>query len=1315
MSTSSKIPTYLFQVLEAEYIALYRESPHESTPLTFDPDTETERQVVPTFDWSFDKSHISDPKKFIEELKLTSTPTVVVTPVSPPALGFFTRLKTGVIRFGKKVVVTARRVFDRPNPPKIEDPDKIAKEKLTSYLREQLTKKSLGRDLVSDPATIAAALNTFLTDTHFFSEERFSVYWLDSITKGMRDIHQSRPRVGRPQEVSGPLEGDDLAHFNRLLFEAAFHDCLEKIHRIRLAAIYQRIHEKRPAALCLSGGGIRSGTFALGLLQGFARHKLLDKFNYLSTVSGGGYMGSWLAAWIHRHPFGLKGVTADLAHGSPETKVDPDAEPIRYLRRYSNFITPKVGALSADTWTFIGIYLRNLILNWMVFIPLLLGVLMLPRMLVAITIAPSGEQHSLDLIPGSGSFPFPGRYWFLIVGLLLTIWSISYIMFNRPTVREELRQASPVWRRRSTQRYFLRWCLLPLATAAFCLTTYWIWSVQSEALPKSFAALVGFGAVTTSGAWVVSSWVLGRLRSVRAIVRLGIGRIFTRDLVSLLLSGIGGGLVLYLMTKLFDAFAPKVVDFSSAATAWNWKAWTLEVYACFAAPAFMLVFLLGATLFIGITSRNPRVNDEDREWWSRLSAWVLIVILGWSIFNVLVIFGPVALLSAPTILSSFGGISGVVAALIGRSSKTPGGEKSKNGAAQPSILDAVMAKVLPLLALVFLVFLLVILSLATSGILAASAYLPPMLSAFFDNGDIVKYWFERFSFNVSGELFWSQLKLAHMNLLHLTPFWFATLVFLILVGAGFYLSKKVNLNIFSLHGGYRNRLIRAFLGASRPDNQRKPNPFTGFDPSDNISMHELRTGLFDEDDFIRPVELAQELLNHKNGSAVNGKQGTARVIDYLAKSGNLKTLESVPNHHDYSSRLVAALRTDLNHALQDPNLFACLTKQPTTEEEKKKAEKKAAWRMTNQISLNRKILQKTFPRHIKRKELDEPYRLLPIINTTLNLVGGNNLAWQQRKAEPFSVSPLYSGCFRLGYRDSRDYGGRNTGGISIGTAAAISGAAASSNMGYYTTSPLLSLVLTFFNVRLGWWLGNPGLAGNETFHQHCPTSSVSPVLEEALGMTDDENAYVYLTDGGHFENLGFYEMVLRRCHTIVVSDAAADGDYRFGDLGNAIRKVRIDLGIPIEFTAMPIFRCDLGEKKKGMYWAVGRIRYSCIDGKGVKDGLLLYIKPAIYGDEPGDVLEYRKNNPAFPHQSTADQFFDEPQFESYRALGSYVMQQMCGLDPKEKFDLEEAVSNAVEKLLDCRDGAPADPQLKDWWEKWRQPTSNPVALSWLIS
>jgi hypothetical protein len=314
--------------------------------------------------------------------------------------------------------------------------------------------------------------------------------------------------------------------------------------------------------------------------------------------------------------------------------------------------------------------------------------------------------------------------------------------------------------------------------------------------------------------------------------------------------------------------------------------------------------------------------------------------------------------------------------------------------------------------------------------------------------------------------------------------------------------------------------------------------------------------------------------------------------------------------------------------------------------------------------------------------------LFPVINIALNLVHGSKLAWQERKAASFTVSPLHCGSYDVGYRrtnaapDQRYgseteisaqeqldqiYGGKE--GISLGTAVAISGAAASPNMGYHS-SPLVTFILTLLNVRLGAWLGNPGPAGDRTFHLGYPKLGVLPIISEAFGLTDDTNPYVYLSDGGHFENLGLYEMVLRRCHYIVVSDAGQDPVCSFADLGGAVRKIRIDLGIPIEFdTPMSIFaRSDLAEQNRiGRSFAIGRICYDRVDGNGVKDGVLIYIKPACYGQEPRDIYEYFKTNLTFPHESTADQFFSESQFESYRMLGAYTMGRICS-DPLADFD-----------------------------------------------
>jgi hypothetical protein len=171
-----------------------------------------------------------------------------------------------------------------------------------------------------------------------------------------------------------------------------------------------------------------------------------------------------------------------------------------------------------------------------------------------------------------------------------------------------------------------------------------------------------------------------------------------------------------------------------------------------------------------------------------------------------------------------------------------------------------------------------------------------------------------------------------------------------------------------------------------------------------------------------------------------------------------------------------------------------------------------------------------------------------------------------------------------------------------------------------------------------------------------------------MGKTTNRCKYVNLSDGGHFENLGLYEMVLRRCHYIVVSDAGEDPECSFADLGEAVRKIRIDFGIPIDFEPMTIYprsaiKALKSARQKGHNCAIGRIRYSVVDpevnGNKAPDGVIVYIKPACYGEEPRDIYEYFKRNETFPHESTSDQFFSESQFESYRMLGAYTMEKLC--------------------------------------------------------
>ena len=223
----------------------------------------------------------------------------------------------------------------------------------------------------------------------------------------------------------------------------------------------------------------------------------------------------------------------------------------------------------------------------------------------------------------------------------------------------------------------------------------------------------------------------------------------------------------------------------------------------------------------------------------------------------------------------------------------------------------------------------------------------------------------------------------------------------------------------------------------------------------------------------------------------------------------------------------------------------------------------------------------------------------------------------------------------------------------------ISGAAASPNMGYHS-SPLLMLVMTLFNARLGWWLGNPRCK-RRIWTSPSPRWGIRPFLDEAFGLTADTNSWIYLSDGGHFENLAIFEMVLRRCHCIVVSDAGCDPHYTYEDLANAVRKIRIDFGIPIDFDnpSMPMSADKLPTPRhSGKHCAIARIRYSAVDGPKAPDGILIYIKPSLNGNDPADVQHYAAADPLFPHQPTSDQFFDESQFESYRRLGLHVIEEI---------------------------------------------------------
>ena len=196
---------------------------------------------------------------------------------------------------------------------------------------------------------------------------------------------------------------------------------------------------------------------------------------------------------------------------------------------------------------------------------------------------------------------------------------------------------------------------------------------------------------------------------------------------------------------------------------------------------------------------------------------------------------------------------------------------------------------------------------------------------------------------------------------------------------------------------------------------------------------------------------------------------------------------------------------------------------------------------------------------------------LHIVNTALNLTSTKNLAWQQRKAASFAFRPLFSG-FEFpdkagAYRPTCQFTNPN-GGIKLGSIMAVSGAAASPNMGYHT-APATAFLMTMFNVRLGRWYGNPALQDEKnptssTWLRESPRFDFACLVKESFAKTKEGDAYIYCSDGGHFENLGVYELVRRRCRLIVALDVGQHAYDKFEDLGNAIRKCQVDLGVNID-------------------------------------------------------------------------------------------------------------------------------------------------------
>ncbi|MEX0600886.1 MAG: hypothetical protein WD205_09605, partial [Rhodothermales bacterium] len=190
-----------------------------------------------------------------------------------------------------------------------------------------------------------------------------------------------------------------------------------------------------------------------------------------------------------------------------------------------------------------------------------------------------------------------------------------------------------------------------------------------------------------------------------------------------------------------------------------------------------------------------------------------------------------------------------------------------------------------------------------------------------------------------------------------------------------------------------------------------------------------------------------------------------------------------------------------------------------------------------------------------------PYHIL---NTNLNLVGARSRVRRIRGGDSFILTPLYCGSNETGWRRTDEFL-RN--GLTLATAMAVSGAAVEPDAGVAgrgpARDPSVAALMTLLNLTLGFWIPHPLKEQRRlAFPNH-----FNPGFRSFLASAyDGRRTYLELGDGGHFENLGLYEMIRRRVRLVVVSDAGADPEYRFNDLLNAMQRVQADFGTKILFT-----------------------------------------------------------------------------------------------------------------------------------------------------
>ena len=918
-------------------------------------------------------------------------------------------------------------------------------------------------------------------------------------------------------------------------------DVVRKEERAALAASPGATPEKPIAALAFSGGGIRSATFCLGVIQAFARQGVLKRFDYLSTVSGGGYIGSWLSTLIKRRADGsvaaaetiLTSSTPPAAALRGETPMDSSHEDIavQWLRRYSNYLTPRVGFAGVDTWTAISTYARNLTLNWLVLAPLLVAVILL---LAA-------------LLPASASVQ--ANTVALLIAALIALCVVAFSIGRGIDLPRDNIKASAL---RDDPRQVLVYC------GVGTLLTSWLAALALGHVPDAWhqrdagtwMGWLFFATLANGAAWLIAGIVRQQGRSDKKSPTLK-----TPDFESGASLQESPGAWIFITAIPGLAAGALAKCWSDARVIWaedyDWSGLAPAAFdTVIGTPVVMLIVSNAVLLFVGLAKR--RMSETDREWLGRLGAILFLLGIAWLLaFGMLwlgAVLRPMFDAGSHWLVGVGAGawlLQSVAALLVGKSALT--GASNDKGAGKPK-LEAVMA----FAPYIFFAGLVALMGWASFAALQSMHPAVPNTTVIDAPTSL-----SLALYDATGNALQVIKRVGVWRLAG-----YASLLFLLSLA----MSWRVDINLFSYNRFYGNRLGRAYLGAARERNiaePRRAHPFTDFDPDDDLAL--------------------AALARHTDGK-------------------------------------------------------------PSTVQ-----------------------------------------RPLHIINTALNLTGSPDLAWQSRKSASFTFTPLHSG-FALpsaantdgvqsvpkveGFRRSFEYGrmastsepqkrdGEIDTGVTFGMAFPTSGAAASPNMGAHS-SPAYAMLLTIFNVRLGRWFGNPcDPAG--AWQQRTPKVSLAALLSELLGRADHRKPWLYLSDGGHFENLGVYELVRRRAPLIVAVDAAQDEDYSFTDLANAIRLCSADFGARIELTdalngVRPNEKTHVAERG----YLFGTVSYPKLGDEPAFEGKFVYIKPTLLANLSADLFEYSQRGTGFPQETTGDQWFSESQFESYRHLGETITTLLC--------------------------------------------------------